>query len=574
MSVQRQLTEYEIKSIISFIKPQQGIPLETAMSVVKANKDALRKQLVTQMIYPSMIPILKGMIERQYQSSRIQAGESVGVIGAQSIGERQTQSTLNSVDWTDQILYMKNGKSTVEPIGQMIDRILDTKKKDIQLFQKNNTEYLDLPEGYYIPSGDEDGFNEWLRIEAVTRHLPSGKLVKVTTHSGRKVMASQCKSFLVWDGTRFIDTLGSDVKVGDVLPTTKNMPRFKETKDYFDMASIFPKDKYLYSSEVVKAREYKERRACDWFSRGNGVEFVTPYKTGDTLFGKLREFYMKMEPGFVYIHTSNGFVSHIPDTIPLDNDFGFLIGIYLADGWTTKTFVGISNNDEKIRGRVTDWLYRYGVTYRLVTNGKNVRNGTSNDLKIHSTLLARMFKIICETGSANKFVPEFAYTAPNGFITGLIDGYFSGDGTIDRKSGSVIVTSVSEQLIHGISFLLSYFGVFGRISGRQTLKNNIGSKNIKYLHMLTISNGFAQKFANNIRLTDGGKQTSLRTITLKKEYLYDCCRSQEEYPQERDVYFDKIVSVEYVEATTGLVYDFTITKTRNFNLFNGLIVRD
>ena len=574
MSVQRNLTECEINSILSFIKPQQGIPLETAMSVVKANKDALHKQLVTQMIYPSMIPTLKGMIEKQYQSSRIQAGESVGVIAAQSIGERQTQSTLNSVDWTDQILYMKNGKSTVEPIGQMIDMILDTNKKDIQLFQKNNTEYLDLPEGYYIPSGDEDGFNEWLRIEAVTRHLPSGKLVKVTTQSGRKVMASQCKSFLVWDGTKFITTLGSDVKVGDVLPTTKNMPRFKETKDYFDMTSIFPKDKYLYSSEVVKAREYKEKRPCDWFSQGNGVEFVTPYKRCDTLFGKRQEFYMKMNPGLVYIHTSNGFVSHIPDKIPLDNDFGFLIGIYLAEGWSAKTFVGISNNDEKIRDRVTDWLDRYGVTYRLVTSkGKNVRNGTSNDLKIHSTLLARMFKIICETGSA-KFVPEFAYTAPNDFITGLFDGYFSGDGTVNERDGYIVASSASERLLHGISFLLSYFGIFGRFGGTQAKQNNVGSKNIKYSHTLSIRNGFAQKFAKNIQLTDGGKQQKLQTVILKKEYKYLCGRSQEEYPQERDVYFDKIVSVEYVEATTGLVYDFTVTKTRNFNLFNGLVLRD
>jgi DNA-directed RNA polymerase subunit A" len=578
MSEKRLLTEYEIDSIISFIKPQQGIPIDTAMSVVNANKDSLRDQLLNQMIYPQEIPRLKEMIENQWYSSKIQAGESVGVIGAQSIGERQTQSTLNSVDWTDKILYMKNGKTFVEPIGQMIDQILDENKKDIklfQLFQKKNTEYLDLPEGYYIPSGDEDGFNEWLRIEAVTRHLPSGKLVKVSTQSGRTVIASQCKSFLVWDGKKFMGTLGSDVKIGDVLPTSKNMPRFKETKDYFDMESIFPKDKYIYSSEIVKAREYREKRPCDWFSKGNGVEFVTPYKRGDILFGKRKEFYMKIDTGFVYIHTSNEFVSHIPDKIHLDNDFGFLIGIYLAEGWSTKTFVGISNNNEKIRSRVIDWINRYGITYHLVTSkGKNVRNGESNDLKIHSTLLARMFKIICETGSSNKFVPEFSYTAPNEFITGLIDGYFSGDGTINEKDGSIMASSASEKLLCGMSFLLSYFGIFGRFGGIQPKNNNVKSKNIKYSNTLSIRNGFAQKFAKSIQLTDEGKHKRLRTITLKKEYKYMCGKSQEEYPQERDVYFDKIVSIEYVEATTGLVYDFTVTKTRNFNLFNGLCQKD
>ena len=512
MSNQRNLTEYEIESIISFIKPQMGIPLETAMSVVKINKNHLRQQLLIKKIYPEMIPMLKDTLEKQYESSMIQAGESVGVIGAQSIGERQTQSTLNSVDWTDKILYVKNGESFVEPIGQMIDKILHINKKDIQFFQKNNTEYLDLPEGYYIPSGDEDGFNEWLRIEAVTRHLPSGKLVKVTTQSGRKVMASQCKSFLVWNGTRFVSTLGSDVKVGDVLPTTKNMPRFKETKDYFDTTSLFSKNKYL--------------------------------------------------------------VSHIPDKIRLDNDFGFFIGLYLAEGWATDTFVCIRNNDKNIRDRVIDCLDSLGIIYNITSKGKKFLNGELNDLKIKSTFLARMFKIICETGSEKKFVPEFAYTAPNHFITGLIDGYFSGNGIVNKRDGYIMASSLSERLLHGISFLLSYFGIFGIFGGIREKQNITGRKSIKYSHTLSIRNGFFRKFAMKIQLTDVGKQKKLQLVILNKEYKYIYGKSQEEYPQERDVYFDKIISVEYVKATTGLVYDFTVTKTRNFNLFNGLNCRD
>ena len=96
MSLLRTLTEYEIKSILSFLKPQQGIPLDTALSVVNIIRKNLKKQLRNVQIYPEMIPILKNKIEWQFQSSKIQAGESVGVIGAQSIGEKQTQTTLNT----------------------------------------------------------------------------------------------------------------------------------------------------------------------------------------------------------------------------------------------------------------------------------------------------------------------------------------------------------------------------------------------------------------------------------------------------------------------------------------------
>lgn len=569
----RLLTKTEIENMLNFIQPQKGIPPDTAMSVVNIQKERLRVQLRTQKVYPEIIPSLKEQIEKVYYSSLIDPGESVGVICAQSIGEKQTQTTLNSVDWTEKLLYTKNGNTVVEPIGKMIDRLLSLDPDNITKIEENRTEYLPLPEGYMIPSCDENGNTNWYRIEAVTRHLPVGKLVRVVTQSGRTVTATQSKSFLVWDGTRFEGVLGSDVKIGDMLPTTTSLRKPSIEHSYFDMETIFPKNKYLYTTELIKARKHRFSGKQGWLDT-NGVHFTVPYNRPDTCFGRRKSYFLSCEPGLIYIHTGAAFVSHIPDKIPLDNDFGFLVGIYLAEGCCTKTFICISNNDEVIRKRVTDWCDRYGVTYHLVTSqGKNVRKGTSNDLKIHSTLLARMFKLICDTGSANKRVPEFSYTAPEEFIKGLIDGYWSGDGCICKKSGYVIVGSISEDLILGISFLLSYFGIFGRLSNLVQKKNNVGSKNIKRMYVLSISNGFAQLFAKNIHLTEHNKQEKLNTVTLFKKYRHNRGRSQTEFPV-RDVYFDEVLSVEYVDGTTEFVYDLTVEITRNFQLWNGLCIVD
>jgi DNA-directed RNA polymerase beta' subunit len=262
------------------------------------------------------------------------------------------------------------------------------------------------------------------------------------------------------------------------------------------------------------------------------------------------------------------------DKIKLDNDFGFIIGIYLADGWVTKTFMGISKNNENIRKRVTDWCDKYGITYHLVTTVDKYRKGTSNDLKIHSTLLARMFKIICDTGSENKYIPSFAYTAPDDFIRGLMDGYFSGDGTVCKEDGSIICSSVSENLILGVSFLLSYLGIFGKLSSYQQTKNNIGTKNIKKMHTLKITNDFAKTFSKEIYLTENDKQDRLLNITMTRDYMYERGRSQEDYPEYLDVYFDEIVSIDYVDGSTEFVYDLTVETTRNFSLYSGLNLRD
>ena len=484
-------------------------------------------------------------------------------------------NTLNSIDWTEKILYNKDNNAVVEPIGQMIDNLLLEFPDKIEKIPENRTEYLPLNDGYYIPSSDENGWVDWYKIEAVTRHLPVGKLVKVVTQSGRSTVATQSKSFLVWSEKerKFLDTEGSKVKVGDILPTTHTLPMFTTTQEYFDLETIFPKNEYLYTDEVIKAMECKKFGKKGW-NEHNGKSFTVPYNRPDSFLRSRKDYFSSCPPGLVYIYTSNTFVSHMTSKILLDDDFGFILGIYLADGWATETFVGISKNDPVIRKRVTDWCDKYSITTHLVTSeGKNVRKGTTNDLKIHSTLLARMLKNICNTGSKNKFIPLFAYNAPKEFLKGLIGGYFSGDGTVNKDDGYVSCCSISEQLIHGISFLLSYFSIFGVISSVQQKKNNVGSKNIHRLYSLTIRNDYAKRFAREFTLTENKKNSRLQNITLKKEYKFEYGKSQEEFPL-RDVYFDEVVSVELVDGTTEYVYDLTVEKTRNFELYNGLNLKD
>ena len=500
--MKRKLSENEIMNILDFIKPNPNIPDDSALAIVKIAKDRLRKQLEDQLIYPEIIPDLKKAIEKDYYDSLIQAGESVGVICAQSIGEKQTQTTLNSVDWKEKILFNKKGKTLVSPIGQMIDTLLEANKKKIQHIEENRTQYLKLDKGYTIPSCDMDGNCSWFKIEAVTKHFPVGKLVYVKTASGRSVKATQAKSFLVWKDGRFESTLGSDIKVGDIVPTTISLQK-PETKQRF-----------LQLQSILKLRE-----------------------SGEKFFDK---------------------------KIPLDRSFGFLIGIYLANGWATKTFIGISNNCTKIRGKVQEFCNRYGVVF---SESKNVRNGETTDLKLHSTLLARMFLTICNTGSEKKKVPDFCYTAPKCFLKGLFDGYFSGDGTVNKKDGSVIASSASQDLILGFSFLASYFGIFGTHSVVKV------KKKAKKSYTLRISNGFAQKFAKTFTLSVEEKNKRLREVTLAKNYRYSKGMSQEKFP-ERDVFFDKVVSVEHVEGSTEFVYDLTVETTRNFQLWNGLNQRD
>lgn len=96
MSLKRLITESEIESLLDFFKPQKGIPEATAKSVMELNKEKYRKQLSGQLINPKILPKLKKILESSYESSRVQCGENVGILTAQSFGQLQTQNTLNS----------------------------------------------------------------------------------------------------------------------------------------------------------------------------------------------------------------------------------------------------------------------------------------------------------------------------------------------------------------------------------------------------------------------------------------------------------------------------------------------
>lgn len=92
----RNLTNKEIRDILSSLKVQRGLP--------KPIQEKMYHNLITPLIEPlqkikiksEKIPDLKKEILRQYYSSLVQPGENIGVIAAQSISEKNTQITLDT----------------------------------------------------------------------------------------------------------------------------------------------------------------------------------------------------------------------------------------------------------------------------------------------------------------------------------------------------------------------------------------------------------------------------------------------------------------------------------------------
>ena len=96
----RYLTKNEITNIISQIFQQDEIkhiiPSEINHSILNIKKKRLEKMLMKIEIYPKLIDKLIDKLKMKYEMAKITPGEAVGILCAQSIGEKQTQMTLNT----------------------------------------------------------------------------------------------------------------------------------------------------------------------------------------------------------------------------------------------------------------------------------------------------------------------------------------------------------------------------------------------------------------------------------------------------------------------------------------------
>jgi DNA-directed RNA polymerase subunit A" len=580
----RSLTQAEIEDILSGIEPNRlGIPSASKLAQDEI-KNVLRKQLKSIELVPSGIPEMKRVIRQKYNRAIMEPETAVGFLVSEALAAPITQMTLNSVIGETQIVVgNKDTKAAkVVQIGEWIDGLLKENKDKIVNIPENRTEYLQLERPVLIPSTTCDGKSEWMELTAVTRHLPVGDLIKIKTRSGREVTATSQKSFLVYDEKEdtMVEKDGLKLKMGDLVGIHLGLEN-EPLQTHLILRNYLSPLKYVYGTEVEKfEKQYNMDKAgkqvpSNWWSEHRNATFTLPFGRNDSILYSVKK--NTFEPGMIYPKMSNMVKNRIPEVFPLDRELGYIMGLYLAEGFANKTQLIFSNNAPEVLKPVEHWCKKMNVGYHIqVQTDKNFKGATTTDLRIHSTLLCDLFIQLMGVLSHNKRIPSEALNGPLDFVVGILDGYITGDGCVNKDDGSITASSVSKDLIVGINFLLTRLGIMAKISGYQSKKNNIGSKNILYSHTLSIRNGFAKAFAEQVKLTSSTKQERLEQITLTKEYKSE---SGIYFKKWRDIILEPIVEISSVssenkDSELKFVYDVTVPKSLNFNLFNGLIMAD
>lgn len=196
--------------------------LHLTHSVIKSNL-ATKKILCIDKLSKKQFDQLIKIIKKKFYQSLIQPGTSVGPIAAQSIGEPCTQLSV-TYDTTVQIKNIKNNPK----IGQFIDYYM--KKYSKQVITTHITE--NGKKSYILNSNDFNVFVpslnyktekiEYKKVNQFSKHPLNGSLVKITTESGKSVIATLAHSF-VCKRNNIVQTIrGDQLKINDIVPIKIN----------------------------------------------------------------------------------------------------------------------------------------------------------------------------------------------------------------------------------------------------------------------------------------------------------------------------------------------------------------
>ncbi len=388
----------------------------------------------------------KEIVERcvqAYFKNLMEPGEAAGIVAAQSIGEPGTQMSLPY----DERIIVKEGENVrIVEIGKFVDDCIGK----FGFTKQGIHEICDLPVEIYALSLDRDEKVRWKRISSVIRHRFRGKLIRIKTRSGRTITATPFHSFVVRQNNEIVPVEGRRLKVGDRIPAIRNMP--------------------LNCISAIDLAEF--------VSYPSSEDFVKPV---------------------------NG--RAISRILQLDFDFGYFLGIYLADGYATKHFVSISNNC----GEVIEFIKRFAERLGIKTAEYDNYSGfsRSHDIRLYSSVLSEFVRNF-GSNARDKRIPEFVFGAEKEFVRGLLRGYFDGDGSVSAERKTIRVYSSSKELIDGIALLLTRFGIF---CVKRRMKEQYG---------IEISYRYAKRFAEEIGSSVPEKAMKLEKIAnSSSEITYD-----------------------------------------------------
>ncbi|MFT4922823.1 MAG: hypothetical protein ACI8XM_002042, partial [Haloarculaceae archaeon] len=520
-------------------------------------------------------------VEAQYLDTRVDPLDPVGTVSAQSIGEPGTQM---SVPHDERVLVRRGDETDVTEIGSLVDGLFHVRESQTI----DGHEVARAPDTLEVLSLRADEQIEWKPVDEVSRHEAPAELLRFELESGRTIRATKSHSFVTRQDNEVVPVAGDNLDTGDWLPVARSFDG-SDSEDEVDLRQFLPTDEYWYTSTLT-----------------DGGTATVPGGTD-----QVRNKRDALEAGELEkrsVYPRQGTVG-LPEQLPLDDTTGFFLGAFLAEGNVTDYYVSISNVDEVFQSKIRAFAERFDLTVNEYENESGFADGY--DIRVNGKILADLIRATCTTDS-EKTVPGFAFGANETFVSGLLAGYFSGDGNVAKRA--VRASSTSERLIEGITLLLGRLDIYatrgkqdeshtlripskdvtrfeetvGMVGQRgdelETLASEVDADGPDATDQIPNFGGVLKETAAEAGIPSRQVHSAHKRQRIGRNRLGRLVADIDERTDERpdglatleravegDVVWDRIESIEAIEPDHEYVYDFSVAGLETFTTAQGVV---
>jgi SpoVK/Ycf46/Vps4 family AAA+-type ATPase/intein/homing endonuclease len=469
---------------------------------------------------------------------------------------------------------------------------------------------VEQKEKLQVVTFDNDGKVFFAKITDFIKHSLNGKMLQVTTKTGRKIKVTDKHSLFSLVENEIEPVVPSQLVEGkSVVAVPAKIPNISFGEKHLNLFELFKgsKDFFIESQQVsllIKKIGYKKAQTI------TGLKTKYLYAVARKgLPISLKNFSSLLEHAKEKASLENAFVFRkgarnvLPAMVSLSEELFELIGLWVAEGDINQSVPRISILDEEILERAKKILNGLRIKYSVFEK---------RGIVINSTTLASVFESFgLKSGSFNKRIPNNLLVAPNNLVFSFLRGYFSGDGTIRDNGHSCMIeaTTVSEQLANDLLYLLLKLGIVANYAQKKEWTGSIshriqifGAENFKRFALAgfidSVRNSKIQEYVNKV----SWQRSNLIPISQKIEALLNeafvsypsnqtvgkgkireaLCLvdlNKQKFPGlwklvDADIFWDKVEKIEDV-SYGGAVYDISVEPCQNFVAgFGGLFAHN
>jgi DNA polymerase elongation subunit (family B) len=400
-------------------------------------------------------------------------------------------------------VFVKRGSTErLVRIGDFIDSLVGER-----------TGVLECPPDVFVAGIGPDYKAKYSRVANLIKKPNSQKLLSVEMEDGRKIVTTPDHPFFILHQGELKTVMAEDLVVGEAVPAALRLPSATHADSPVDLIerlenSLGEEEQKLWrvSGGYLKERIRERRRDLlqSAVSEGYSYQAAASWaKTGIIPLKFLR--LLGIDPrthGAMRVgagRRGGGRIAWLPAVIKVDENLGFFLGLYVADGSATRTYVRIdiaSSEPELLRTTRKLAESLFGVSPHVYKETK----AQMHVVQINNASLVRILeKVFDLPGSAEKGklkVPDIIFNcgaqAAHRFIAGLV----AGDGSASKKSRFVGVATASKAFQEQVAFLSAKLGLTYRLAASREGKHPLYTVNFAGPETLGIIGNWAYSKEN------------------------------------------------------------------------------